>query len=202
MKERMSISSKFLRAACALSVGLPMLSISGCGTIFYNTVPVGSFSGDLVVQWVAPNYFIYRQSTERPLVYTTSTGVKIQPRTMYTDGGSIPRLFWSAPSLAPWDFGPGYVIHDWLFEQHHCRESDWISFDLKRAADILAEAMKTQMVMTGKSDPTTVWAVHAAVESPVAESLWNNGKCGSLPPSPEADITNGKVPVTILRISL
>jgi hypothetical protein len=100
---------------------------------------------------------------------------------MYTDAGSIPRLFWSTPGLGPWDFGPGYIIHDWLFEQHHCKEGDWQSFDFDRSAEVLAEAMKTQMAKAGKPEATVLWAVHEAVSSDIARNLWDAGECKQVP---------------------
>lgn len=163
-----------MRLAALLLVA--MLS-AGCGQLFYARTPVGAFSGKLIVEWIEPNVFIYRPDMAAPLVYTTSDGRRIQPRTMYTDGGSIPRLFWSAPGLGPWDFAPGYIIHDWLFEQRHCREGDWQAYDFERSASILAEALKSQMVKSGSAEPTILWAVHEAVSTEFARNLWENGKC-------------------------
>jgi hypothetical protein len=175
--------------ACGLSNRVFMVSAlvvaSGCGQFFYTQTPTGNFSGRLTVEWVEPNQFVYRPDPKEPLVYTTSRGQRIQPRTMYTDAGSIPRLFWSSPGLGPWDFAPGYVIHDWLFEQHHCKEGDWQQYDFKLSADILAEAMKTQMSKAGKPDPTLVWAVHRAVSSDIARNLWDTGECKKPSVAPE-----------------
>lgn len=153
------------------------LLVAGCGQVFYMQTPTGAFAGRLTVEWIEPNVFIYRPDPKEPLIYTTSDGRKIQPRAMYTDAGSIPRLFWSSPGLGPWDFAPGYIIHDWLFEQHHCKEGDWQSVDFKRSAQVLAEAMKTQMVKSEQPDPTIVWAVYEAVSSDIARNLWDTGEC-------------------------
>jgi hypothetical protein len=156
---------------------LALSLLVGCGQLFYSRTPTGSFAGRLTVEWIEPNLFIYRPDAASPLVYTTSAGRRIQPRTMYTDGGSIPRLFWSAPGLGPWDFAPGYIIHDWLFEQHHCKEGDWQQYDFARSAEVLAEAMKTQMVKAGKPEPTILWAVYEAVSGDIARRLWDQGQC-------------------------
>ena len=145
--------------------------------MFYSKTPAGVFTGQLDVEWIAPNRFIYRPNPQDPLRYQTSRGELIQPQLMYTDAGSIPRLFWSVPQLGPWDFGPGYIIHDWLFEQHHCKIGDWQAYDFAQSADILAEALKTQMEKSASPDPTIVWAVHEAVRSTVAERLWAEGSC-------------------------
>lgn len=172
----------YLRKICATSservvVLLMLLIVAGCGQLFYARTLIGTFTGKLTVEWIEPNVFIYRPDAIAPLVYTTSDGRKIQPRLMLTDAGSIPRLFWSTPGLGPWDFAPGYIIHDWLFEQHHCKEADWQLYDFKRSAEILAEAMKTQMVKAGKPEPTVVWAVYEAVSSDIARNLWDTGQC-------------------------
>src|SRR5687767_1631448 len=102
----------------AAIVGSTLL-LSSCATVFFDRTGTGVFSGKLDVEWIAPNQFIYRVHPTNPLTFVTADGRTIRPRTMYTDAGSIPRLFWSSPSLGPWDFAPGYIIHDWLFEQHH-----------------------------------------------------------------------------------
>lgn len=156
--------------------------LPGCAKIFYAKTPTGKFSGKLDVEWIAPNQFIYRPHPADPLIYVTSDGRKIQPRTMYTDGGSIPRLFWSVPEFGPWDFAPGYIIHDWLFVQHHCKEGDWQHYDFPRSAEILAEAIKTQMEKGGTSEPTVVWAIYEAVRTSIAERLWESGECKPPPP--------------------
>jgi hypothetical protein len=149
--------------------------------MFYDKTPTGRFTGKLYVEWIAPNQFIYRPDADRPLVFTASDGRSLKPRPMYTDGGSIPRLFWSAPNLAPWDFGPAYVIHDWLFEQRHCKYDDWQSYDFERGAQILAEGIKTQMTSAGTEDASIVYAIYEAVRSPIAKALWEGGECKTPP---------------------
>jgi hypothetical protein len=170
-----------MRTTAAFLVTALAVASGGCGEIFYAKTGTGGFSGKLTVEWIQPNLFIYRPDAESPLIYTTSDGRTIKPRVMYTDGGSIPRPFWSAPGFGPWDFAPGYIIHDWLFEQHHCREGDWADYDFRRSASVLAEAMKTQMVKFDKPEPTIVWAVYEAVSSPVAQGIWDRGKCSGVP---------------------
>lgn len=176
--------------------------LGGCSQLLYSRTPTGSFEGKLTVEWIAPNQFIYRPDPKKPLVYTAADGLKIEPRLMYTDGGSIPRLFWSASGLGPWDFGPGYIIHDWLFEQHHCRIGDWTAISFSRSASLLAEALKTQMVKSGRPEAELLYAIHGAVSLPVAERLWNDGSCReplelAAPPAPGAPKPK---PITILTI--
>ena len=189
----------WLTAILVASTCLP-----GCATIFYDRTKTGTFVGRLDVEWVEPNLFIYRPNDKDPLVFTTSEGLKIQPRTMYTDGGSIPRLFWSTPMLGPWDFAPGYIIHDWLFEQHHCQEAGWDKVDFPHSAQILAEAIKTQMVKSDTQEATVVWAIYEAVRSPVAEKLWDGGPCNKPPagaPIPLTPEGKPKLAVKIMTIS-
>lgn len=191
---------------CAVVFVVAASCLSGCGGIFYARTSTGAFSGKLDVEWIAPNEFIYRPDKDDPLIYVDSTGRSIRPRTMYTDGGSIPRLFWSSPNLGPWDFAPGYIIHDWLFVQHHCREADWQAIDFERSAVILAEAIKTQMVKSPDAHPTVVWAIYEAVRSPIARRLWEEGECRRPPPETIGMIPKGAVgapvprPVTIMTI--
>jgi hypothetical protein len=154
---------------------------SGCASIFYKNTPTGKFSGKLDVEWIAPNQFIYRPHPGEPLVYVTSEGRSIQPRVMYTDGGSIPRLLWSSQGFSPWEFAPGYIIHDWLFVQHHCKEGDWQMYDFPSSAKILAEAIKTQMEKAGAVEPVLVWAIYQAVSTQIAKQLWDFGECREAP---------------------
>lgn len=184
--------------ACAAS------SLFGCASVFYKQTPTGHFVGKLTVEWVAPNQFIYRPDKDVPLVYTASDGRRIQPELMYTDGGSIPRLFWSAPSLGPWDFAPGYIVHDWLFQQHHCRIGNWQSYDFSQSATILAEGIKTQMEKAGTPEPSIVYAIYEAVRSPIAESLWNNSPCRRPMVENAAGTPSGgsDAPVVIMRVDV
>ena len=182
--------------------GALLLLSSGCADVFYKQTGTGAFKGRLDVEWIEPNQFIYRPHADDPLTYTTSDGLSIRPETMYTDGGSIPRLFWSTPLLGPWDFAPGYVIHDWLFEQHHCRKPGWEQVDFPRSARILAEAIKTQMERSKTIDPTVDWAIYEAVRSPVAQKLWDEGACH--PPPSETPVSatgTPSRPVKILTIA-
>lgn len=186
-----------------------VISLSGCAYLFYARTPPGKFSGKLYVEWIAPNEFIYRPDDVDPLVFLTADGRKIQPQLMYTNGGSIPRLFWSAQGYGPWDFAPGFIIHDWLFEQHHCKGGDWDKYDLNDAATVLAEAMKSQMEKSGQPEPVVLYAVNKAVRSPIAMRKWQDGVC-SPPPSiavqsaPSKDAPNGisRPPVRLLTIEI
>src|SRR5438128_1100060 len=90
------------------------VTCNACAPAFYQRTPTGKFEGKLYLEWIEPNYFVYRPDAADPLVYTAADGTLVRPALMYTDGGSVPRPFWSIPQLGPWDFGPGYIVHDWL----------------------------------------------------------------------------------------
>ena len=170
-----SLQSQFAMR-CVAPVGALVL-LGGCAEAFYARTATGTIAGKLDVEWVAPNQFIFHPREDDPLRFVTSDGHTIQPQTMYTDGGSIPRFFWSVPDLGPWDFAPGFVIHDWLFEQQHCQLGDYKSYTFDRSAEILAEAIKTQMVQGPQQDPAALWLIYQGVKTPIAEKLWNSGKC-------------------------
>lgn len=157
------------------------IQLAGCAQVFYAKTRSGKFAGHLDVEWIAPNHFVYRPHPTKPLTYIAADGKVVRPQLMYPDGGSIPRLFWSEPNWGPWDFAPGFIIHDWLFLQHRCKTGDWQDFSFDRSADLLAEALKTQMVLSQQPDPVVLWAIHEAVKTPVAKASWESSDC-RIPP--------------------
>jgi len=194
-------SLRLAMCACVATV------LAGCAQVFYEKTPSGKFAGRLDVEWIAPNLFVYRPDPTQPLTFTASDGTLIQPQLMYTDGGSIPRLFWSVPHLGPWDFAPGFVVHDWLFLQHRCRSGHWQDVSFERSADLLAQALKTQMVQSQQPDPVVLWAIHEAVKTPVAKASWDSSDCRNPPgralPTPAAAPgVPPPVPVRILSIDI
>ncbi len=170
------------QSALALSLAL---SIAGCAEIAYRQTDIGDFQGKLDVRWVEPDRFVYVPNETDPLRFKTASGQLITPRVMYTDGGSIPRLFWGIPGYSPWGYAPAYIVHDWLFEAHHCQYPDvaWVSFD--DSARLLAEGVKTLMeTEVAPRDETVFYSIYAAVRTPIAERLWNApDRCN--PPGPE-----------------
>ncbi len=82
--------------------------------------PLPSLSGTLLIQWVDGQNFIYVPDPHDPLRFRSRDSRDVVPKRMYTDGGSIPRLFWSVKGFSPWGYGPAYVLHDWLFHEHRC----------------------------------------------------------------------------------
>lgn len=159
----------------------PLYCVS-CAQVTYEHTDVGAFDGSLDVRWIKPDKFIYMPSKEDPLRFITSDRKVIIPQMMYTDGGSIPRLFWSIPGYSPWGFAPAYIIHDWLFEAHHCDDPEYRDITFDRSAGILAEGLKTLMVTnSAPKDETTLWAIYEAVKTPIAKSLWDKISSCNLP---------------------
>jgi hypothetical protein len=156
-----------------------LILCTGCAHIIYERMKVGEFKGGLEVRWIKPDRFIYIPDENDPLRFKTWDNKLIEPKKMYTDGGSIPRFFWGVPGYSPWGYAPSYIIHDWLFVAHHCEIPDYKDVSFEDSARLLAEGIKTLMeTKVAPRDETTLWAIYEAVNSPVAKSLWDNpGGC-------------------------
>jgi hypothetical protein len=93
--------------------------------------------------------------------------------------------------FSPWGYAPAYIVHDWLFAAHHCiaagkpmdpRDAGEVekvrAFSFRNSIDALAEVMKTLMeTQRVATDPGAFDAISLGVETPVAENLWNKGRC-------------------------
>jgi hypothetical protein len=132
-----------LCAAAALSANIvPSLAFSQAKKS--NSVEM---KGVLLIQWSNETRFIYVSPADNPLRFTTRNGGEVRPGRMYTDGGSIPRLFWSVKGFSPWGYGPAYVLHDWLYHQHRCdRDGPPNKFSFEEANEVLDDAMAFLMV--------------------------------------------------------
>lgn len=165
-----------------------LICTSGCAQAFYQKTLPGKFFGRLNVEWITPNLFVCRPDPTEPLTFTTDDGSVTRPQLMYTDGGSIPRLFWSKPNMGPWDFAPGFIVHDWLFLQHRCKAGDWHNYSFERSADILAQALKTKMAQMGTPYPVALWAIYEGVRTSTAKASRASTDCrippGSVLPAP------------------
>jgi hypothetical protein len=64
---------------------------------------------------------------------------------MYTDGGSIPRFLWGVKGYSPWSYAPAYIVHDWLFEAHHCGYTPDNRYSFEDSVAVLAEGLKAVM---------------------------------------------------------
>jgi hypothetical protein len=153
-------------------------TLSGCvGWINYGD---GVLKGRVLVQWASEDKFIYLKSSN-PLSFKPSfLNTPILPETMYTDGGSIPRIFWSIPGLSPWGLGPAYIIHDWLFEVHRCQRpapSEVRAITFEQSAQVLAEVGKS-LVEAGLIENNKLDEIVWAIQTKYARNIWDS------PPSP------------------
>ena len=112
----------------------------------------------------------------------------IVPRDMFTDGGSVPRIFWNIPGLSPWALGPAYIIHDWIFEVHRCGRPappEVAAITFEQSALILAEVGKA-LIDHGLIDHDLLDAIVWAVSTRVARDLWDvpgDAKSCQVPPA-------------------
>ena len=169
MKESAVSHHRLQRVRRATTVGVVLATaLAGCATQHYERTESGTLEGDLTVQWRKPNSFLFVPSADHPLKFTRrSNGDLIQPDRMWTDGGSIPRPFWVFQNYSPWGYGPAFIVHDWLFHMHDCRLPGYEKYDLKTAATIMSEVMKTlledpQFDYGGKTSMSQGQNTHAA----------------------------------------
>ena len=184
-----AICSATLKRAAAILFGCTAFLQAGCASTPYGEVSTGKLEGKLIVQWLEPDIFLFLPDAQKPLRFTRSNGDVIQPGRMLTDGGSIPRPLWILRNYSPWGYAPAFVVHDWLFDMKHCAIPGFERYNHHIAATVMAEVMKT-MMGSGKVavDQPTLLSMYLAVDSPIAESLWNKGKCEP----PPVGLTNKK----------
>jgi hypothetical protein len=161
---------------------------------FYQRYKAGTFSNldRIRLRWLSlkdtpdPNYFalIPQKGTTAFSFQRPNNGPIIAPRHMFTDGGSVPWLAQSLPNLSSWGYGPAYLVHDWLFDLHHCRRTD---LDFEAVRDIMMEAVKTLMETNycAKSE-LSFWLLFQGIDSFKAREYWNTNTNGcTLPPDYE-----------------
>ena len=154
--------------------------------------PAGQFNNldSLRLRWLEPGIFDFLPTAENPFSFTRHTGETITPRRMFTDGGSIPRLVRWVGQLDPWGYTPAYLLHDWLFEVHHCNVATGTPNEgptFEDSVRVIMEAINTMRVI-GMADasPFTFGMIDFAISSYVAKRLWNsNVKICPLPPDME-----------------
>lgn len=151
---------------------------------FYSRLKPGKLSGRFSVQWNGMDSFVYIPDQDEPLTYRTSAGQSIVPGTMYTDGGSIPRILRGLKKFSSWGYAPAFMIHDWLFTARKCGYATDVDWSFPDSARIMAEVMKSLMedgfvnfagerVALNKAEDT-LFLMYLAVRSPIAKSLWNS----------------------------
>jgi hypothetical protein len=173
--------------------------LAGCNAQrAYESTKAGRFEGVVEIRWLRPDRFLFVPNPGDPLRFTTAEGRVFEPKPMYTDGGSIPRIFWSVPGYSPWGIGPAYIIHDWLFMAHHCGTAGYEQVDFEASARIMGESIKTLMEADiVPKDEAVFLNVVAAVKSPIAKRIWQKGEC-DLPPDAIVYGTAGTARKTLL----
>jgi hypothetical protein len=159
-----------------------------------------NLKGVLLIQWNDDKRFIYVVDSSNPLRLQLKDGRVIQPGRMYTDGGSIPRVFWSVKGFSPWGYAPAYVLHDWLFHQHRCgRDIAPDQYSFEEANQILDDAINI-LFRENKVQPNdrTRALIKWAVDN-FAQSAWNE-PCGEAPPSAAMSLAPSTV-VSVERLS-
>lgn len=144
----------------------------------YEEFHAGSLKGKLIVQWWEPDKFVFLPDKDNPLTFKRSNGETITPGRMFTDGGSIPRGLWIFRNYSPWGYAPAFIVHDWLFEMKHCGLPGNEKYNHEIAATVMAEVMKTMMEtrQVGVAK-LTLLAMYEAVDSDIAKTYWDTGKC-------------------------
>jgi hypothetical protein len=159
----------------------------GCANVSYETTKAGTFKGEMAVVWLkgttgpGDGTFVYVPTPNTPLTFIRPNGTPIEPTMIYTDGGSVPSLARAFRGLTPWNYGPAYIVHDWLFRAKQCWEDGNHSPDYKVVADmtfedsaaIIAESIKA-LHDSGRvrKDDVSGAAVTAAVTSPFSYQYW------------------------------
>lgn len=149
---------------------------------FYDKLPTGRFKGQIHVQWEGMDTFTFHTSEDKPFSYTTADGRKIQPKTMVTDGGSIPKLFQVFKKFSSWGYAPAFIIHDWLFVAQEIKDETDLDWTFEQSALVMAEAMKTLMEegiennkgKINKLDKSkdVLYLMYLAVSSFIAKKSW------------------------------
>jgi hypothetical protein len=161
---------------------LIVIAISGCVTQPYRETTEGTFSGHVDVRWVQNDYFLFLPNEADPFTFLRANGKSIRPGPMYTDGGSIPRFLWGIEGYSPWGYAPAYIVHDWLFEAHHCGYEPDNQYSFADSVAVLAEGLKAIMERNTEVRNYFVFdSVVAAVGSPIAKRLWEKGACKTPP---------------------
>lgn len=160
-------------------LGWKLGSLVGIGEGFPDWKKRGKFIGVCSVSWDGPDKYHYTPDPASPLTFYrgstpdvfTPTGEVIVAREMETDGGSVTKMA-SLVGLTPFTYLPGFIVHDWLFEDHHLNGVG----DRRESNLILLEAMYTLM-MDGICPQNNFHAelVWDGVMSPKGEDAWNVG---------------------------
>jgi hypothetical protein len=180
-----------------MTLGLVAALLTGCtdkilGYLFnsYDRTTSGKLTGKLVLEWIDQDKFRFISDSADPLRFVRANNEVIKPGEMFTDGGSIPAPLRAIKSFSPWGYAPAFIIHDWLFVMKHCKISGHEKWNHLKAADVLAEVMKTVMESPRFGGPNKLvhYSMYEAVRSQIAKDYWDKGNCetsGGILRSPE-----------------
>ena len=152
-------------ATRALLLLLLVAGLGGCATAPYRQADAGTFSGALDVRWVENDYFLFVPNADKPFKFERKNGEVIAPGPMFT-----------------WGYAPAYIVHDWLFELHHCGYPTSKAYSFEDSAILMGEALKTLMETNPRTrDYFAYDAITAAVGLPIARRIWDAGACHAPP---------------------
>ncbi len=172
--ERPCSAGSGLAALACLALAL---SLAACTTTA-GPHTAGTLSGKLTLRTAGEDRLVYEPDKHDPLTFVTTDGQRIRPQRIYTDGGTIPPAFWVVPGLFPWEYAPAYVVHDWLFRQHHCRYAGHSDVSFEDSARILDEVMDTleRRGLVSRNPRGRALIDHGA-RSGIARVVWKHGLC-------------------------
>jgi hypothetical protein len=139
------------------------------------SLPVGRFEGKIgAFYWIGPDNFHYVPDRTAPFAFIRASGERIQPDEFDTDMGSVVAILSMASSggyVSRTSHLPGWLPHDWEFDQHHAAKSDKSFEDVNLT---LAEAMVTMMDLgMCRRSYHDVINVHHGVSSVFGLRMWN-----------------------------
>ncbi|MDZ4088173.1 MAG: hypothetical protein U1E69_15395 [Tabrizicola sp.] len=180
---------------------LVLLTVAGCANVNYDRTEPGAFKGEVAVVWLkgtgpsGDGTFVYVPTPQRPLTFTRpkgkTAGQTITPPMMYTDGGSVPGLARAFRGLTPWNYGPAYIVHDWVFMARQCLNTgatdatytDLAPLTFQDSAEIIAESIKALEVSKRvNARDISGAAVTFAVTSPFSKARWSARECREVSP--------------------
>jgi len=150
--------------------------------------PPGQFQNleNIRLEWISPDYFLFIPKLNNPFRFVRADGTTVEPRTFFTDGASVPRIFRWNSNLDQFGLLPAALLHDWQFERHHCAQLPDDAF--ADVNNMLMEAINT-MFRDGLAtpDPLAFWGIYGGVSSFIAYGIWSQPSptCPIPPDRPE-----------------
>lgn len=93
----------------------------------------------------------------------------------------MPQALCSFPGLSPWACAPACVVHDWLFEAHHCGYAPDNPYSFDDSITVMSEGLKAIMQSNPRTRNLSVFdAAVGAVGSPLARGLGTRASASPL----------------------